>query len=136
MNDKITIAGNEFDVLVATTEQQQSKGLMGVPWPPPVMAFPYSFPGIRSFWMKNTPSPLDIIFCNAGKIIAIYEGEPMSTKSIGPDAPSDLVVEMPKGMTASKGIKIGDPIKLHRSLISVAKQYEAGPLKKFGTKDK
>jgi len=133
MSDKIIIGDNTFDALVATTEQQQAKGLMGVPWPPPVMAFPYNFSGMRTFWMKNTPSPLDIIFCNAGKVVAIYEGEPMSTKSIGASTPCDLVVEMPKGMAGSNGIKIGDPIKLQRSLLSVAKQYESGLLKKFGT---
>jgi uncharacterized membrane protein (UPF0127 family) len=134
MSDKIIIGNNEFEVIVAVTEQQQAKGLMGVPWPPPVMAFPYDFPGTRKFWMKNTVSPLDIIFCNAGKVVAILEGEPMSTKNIGPDCLCDLVVEMPKGMAVGNNIKIGDPIKLRRSLISVAKQYEAGPLKKFGAK--
>ncbi len=133
MNDKIVIGNSEFDVVVADTEQQQAKGLMGIPWPPPIMVFPYNFPGTRKFWMKNTISPLDIIFCNAGKIVAIYEGEPMSTRNIGPDTPCDLVVEMPKGMANNKGIKIGDAIKLHRSLISIAKQYEKGLIKKFGS---
>jgi hypothetical protein len=134
MKNKVILGNNEFEAVLAVTEQEQSKGLMGVPWPPPVMAFPYNNAGIRKFWMHNTPSPLDIIFCCAGKVIAIVAGEPLSTRNVGPDEPCDLVVEMPRGTAQSHGITVGTPVKVTKSIISVAKSIEQGILKKYASK--
>jgi uncharacterized protein len=104
----VSINGMSFPTLVARTEAEQQVGLMHKPWPPPIMCFPYETAGIRRFWMKNTISPLDIIFCNANKVIGIYRGEPLSTSLIGPSEASDLVVELPAGMADRMGLKIGD----------------------------
>ena len=134
MKSKVIIGSAEFDVIVAATEQEQSKGLMGVPWPPPPMAFPYDTAGIRKFWMHNTISPLDIVFCCAGHVIAIMHGEPLSTRNIGPDEPCDLVVELPRGTAGACGIAVGSPVKLAKSIVAVAKSIEQGSLKKYAGK--
>lgn len=69
MNKDIIVLGkNKFETLVARTPLEHLRGLMFKEWPPPIMSFPYSDAGIKKFWMKNTPSPLDIIFCYAGEI--------------------------------------------------------------------
>lgn len=84
--DEIFINGKKFPTKVAITEEEQQKGLMYVSWPPPVMVFPYQKSGQRKFWMKNTISPLDIVFCNDNKIIKIVKGEPLSTMMVGPES--------------------------------------------------
>ena len=106
--DVISIKGQIFPTLVAVTEREQTQGLMFQKWPPPIMTFPYRTAAPRRFWMQNTISPLDIIFCKANRVVGIFQGEPMSTKLIGPDEPSDLVVELPAGTASRLGMEIGD----------------------------
>lgn len=106
-NGYIYISNNIFSTLLAISEREQQIGLMGQVWPPPVMTFVYSSPRVNKFWMKNTPSPLDIIFCSNGEVSQICFGEPHSTSIIGDDKVSDLVIEFPRGTVVSSGIKLG-----------------------------
>jgi len=108
----IFIEENIFPSLLAISEEQQSKGLMYQEWPPPNMSFVYFNPKVNKFWMKNTPSPLDIIFCHGGVISQIHKGEPYSTKSIGNDSLSDLVIELPYGTVKANKIEIGQKVGL------------------------
>lgn len=103
----VYIGDNVFTTFIAISEKDQQHGLMNVNWPPPVMSFVYASPQINKFWMKNTPSPLDIIFCCNGKVLEIYKGEPYSTSIIGSNKYSDLVIELPFGTTINSGIKLG-----------------------------
>jgi len=96
-----------FPSLFAISEREQQKGLMDVKWPPPIMSFVYESPRINKFWMSNTPSPLDILFCYNGKVTQICKGEPYSTSVIGKDQFSDLVIEFPEGIVSSLNIKLG-----------------------------
>ena len=107
----IHLGKHSFQTLVAITPEEHSMGLMHKPWPPPVMVFPYNKAEERKFWMKNTISPLDIVFCRDNKIVDICYGEPMSTKLIGPNEPSDMVIELPFGTVHAHQLKRGDPIK-------------------------
>ena len=108
----IYIHNNVFPTLLAISEDEQTKGLMEQDWPPPVMSFIYTTARINKFWMKNTPSPLDIIFCLKGNIKQICKGEPYSTSAIGDNSFSDLVIELPHGTAASSGIKLGHKVGL------------------------
>lgn len=96
-----------FPALLAISAEEQRMGLMHQPWPPPVMAFVYGSPQINRFWMRNTISPLDIIFCHQNKVSQICQGEPNSLKAIGDFIPSDLVIELPLGTALASNIKIG-----------------------------
>jgi uncharacterized membrane protein (UPF0127 family) len=62
--------------------------------------------------MKNTPSPLDIIFCHNGQVIEICKGEPNSTKIVGGFNFSDLVVELPYGTAKKLDISVGSRVGL------------------------
>lgn len=93
--------------LLAISEMEQQSGLMHQEWPPPVMSFVYAYPRVNKFWMHNTPSPLDIIFCHDGKVSQIHAGEPFSTQMIGDNKFSDLVIELPYGTADKLGIKVG-----------------------------
>lgn len=113
-----------FPTLVAITDEEQERGLMYANWPPPVMSFPFNTEAKRKFWMKNTVSPLDIIFCKAGKIVQICSGEPLSEKFVGPNEPTDLVIELPAGTSSKHAFHPGDNVKLHLSVPTLAKHYE------------
>lgn len=124
MTDVITIRGQQFKTLVAITANEAEEGLMFQSWPPPVMSFPFKKSGVRKFWMKNTLSPLDIVFCNNGKVIGVFAGQPLSLDNIGPEEPCDLVVEFPAGTAQSNNISVGDPVKLSLSIPTLAKKFE------------
>jgi uncharacterized membrane protein (UPF0127 family) len=103
----VFIHNNVFPTLLAISEVEQSHGLMGQQWPPPVMSFIYTEPRINKFWMHNTPSPLDILFCHQGKVSQIHAGQPLSTEMIGDNKFSDLIIELPYGTVDTIGIKVG-----------------------------
>ena len=108
----VHINDNTFTSLLAISEKEQEHGLMYQPWPPPIMSFIYASPKVSRFWMKNTPSPLDIVFSCDGKITQIHKGEPYSTSVIGDHSVSDLIVEFPHGTVKDYSIKIGQSIGL------------------------
>lgn len=124
MGDLIIINGESLPTLIALTEDEQEMGLMYQKWPPPIMSFPFKSSEIRKFWMKNTPSPLDIIFCNSGRIVGIYDGKPYSKDLVGPDLPVDLVIEIPAGMAKKLSVDCGDNVKLKYSIKSLAKKFD------------
>ena len=119
--DKIYVNGKWFNTEVAISEAEQAKGLMFKEWPPPVMVFPYKDATIRKFWMKNTVSPLDIVFCREGKVVEILKGEPFSTKLIGPDCLVDMVVELPAGTSEKLEITKGDDVVFKPTLQTISK---------------
>lgn len=108
----IYIESSIFPTLLAISDVEQERGLMHVSWPPPVMTFVYESPKINKFWMHNTPSPLDIVFCLDGKITQICKGEPFSTEIIGGNKYSDLVIEFPIGTMSALNIKLGHSVGL------------------------
>lgn len=106
----IHISDNVFPTLLAISNEEQSKGLMGQVWPPPIMSFIYTKSAVNKFWMKDTPSPLDIVFCHDGMVTQICKGEPFSTASIGNQSFSDLIIEFPYGIVKSTGIKLNNKV--------------------------
>ena len=113
----VVINDNIFSTLLAVSSEEQARGLMYQEWPPPAMSFLYTRGQINKFWMKSTPSPLDIVFCYKGKVSEICYGEPYSTKIIGSDYYSDLIVELPYGTVKSANIKVGDSVELISSFL-------------------
>ncbi len=108
-------AVHKFDVEVARTPQQQAMGLMFRTelGPEEGMIFPRRNLGVASFWMKNTPLPLDIIFVGAdGKIMNIAANTvPYSLESVTAIGPTSLVLEIPGGRAAELGIGAGDAVE-------------------------
>ncbi|MER8426563.1 DUF192 domain-containing protein [Mesorhizobium sp. M1403] len=111
----VTKAGERsFSVEIADTPAEREAGLMfrrhmadnhG-------MLFVFGAPQDVSFWMKNTPLRLDLIFVGQdGRIRAIKQGEPQSEAIISPDEPVRFVLELKAGTAAKKGIKDGDLLR-------------------------
>jgi uncharacterized membrane protein (UPF0127 family) len=72
----------------------------------------------RSFWMKNTEIPLDIIFVNADSMIihVSKNNRPYSLKSIPSFEYAQYVVEVNAGFCKKYSIKTGGYIKIkHKS---------------------
>jgi len=93
-----------FDVYLATSREQQIRGLMHVRQMPGFtgMLFGYSTPNMRSMWMKNTYISLDILFIRNDGTISNIEAntEPLSLKSISSTEPVSYVLELNAGVTA------------------------------------
>ncbi|MDP5102690.1 MAG: DUF192 domain-containing protein [Erythrobacter sp.] len=103
-----------FKVELAASPEAQSKGLMfrtelgdneG-------MLFPSAAPEPRSFWMKNTPLSLDIIFVGAdGKISNIAANTvPYSLDSVSSSGFAIAVLELRAGRAKELGIVPGDRV--------------------------
>lgn len=119
---KVTIATNEgreltFQVEIADTPAKRELGLQyrrdlaldrG-------MIFLFPTESKHSFWMKNTPIPLDMIFIGSDrKIVGIVEqAVPFSTDSRSVPAASQFVLEINGGLTRRYGIKAGDFVRFH-----------------------
>lgn len=98
----------KFDVYLATTPEQQRRGLMHVRRLPGFtgMLFVYGSDDIRSMWMKNTYIPLDILFIRSdGSVESIARmTEPLSLRSIASGEPVRYVLELTGGVADELGI--------------------------------
>lgn len=103
-----------FRVELADTPEAQARGLMfrtelgdneG-------MIFPSAVPEPRSFWMKNTPLSLDIIFIGPdGRIANIAANTtPYSLESVRSDGLASAVLELRAGRAKELGIVPGDKV--------------------------
>ena len=119
---QITIAtegGREltFQVEVADTPAKRELGLQYRRDLPPDRGMIFLFPAEseHSFWMKNTPIPLDMIFISKDlKIVGIVEqAVPFSTDSRSVSAASQFVLEINGGLSKRHGIKAGDSVRFH-----------------------
>lgn len=107
----------ELKVEVADSEGERERGLMerkevkageG-------MWFVFEDEAPRSFWMKNTLVPLDIIFFdNQKKVVSIVDNmEPCKVAECpgyASDIPAMFALEVPAGFAAENGLKLGDTV--------------------------
>lgn len=109
-------AGGErsFTIEVADTDLKRSAGLMFRTAMADGHGMLFVFEQTRhlSFWMKNTPMPLDLIFIGEdGRVIATLPGEPFSTAPISPRVPARFVLELKAGTAQKTGIADGDRMR-------------------------
>ena len=80
------------------------------------MLFLWKTEDFRSFWMKNTSIPLDIIFLNkAYKIVDIsYDAKPFSLKSISSKKKAKYVLELNKGIFDTYKLGLKDKIIINK----------------------
>jgi uncharacterized protein len=115
---KATLKDQVIQLEVAQTPAQQEMGLMNRP---PLaddrgMLFPFDPPRQLVFWMKNTPSPLDMVFLLNGEVKAIAADAAPCTADPCPTYSSDAVVnqviELRSGRAAELGLKVGDRVTI------------------------
>jgi hypothetical protein len=106
---------HDFMVEMAITPQQQTVGLMFRPAVPPEsgMLFDWGIPHDSQMWMRNTISPLDMVFINAdGTIRSIAENTvPESLAVIDSRGPVRATLELQAGITAKLNIRVGDKVE-------------------------
>lgn len=102
----IKIGNKEYEVLVAETEEEKTKGLQDVEEldDDEGMLFVYNEPQQVVFWMQDTTIPLDIIFINDDfGVISVQKGVPLS---------EDLLIEdnvlYVLEVSQNSGIQVGD----------------------------
>ena len=80
------------------------------------MLFIWNTEDFRSFWMKNTSIPLDIIFINKTyEIVDIfYNAKPFSLKSILSKKKAKYVLELNKGVYESHKFDLKDKIIINK----------------------
>ena len=102
------LACYRFDIYVAQTEAQRSRGLMFVRNLPATtgMLFVYAGDRVASMWMKNTFIPLDMIFARYDGTVSsvIANTEPQTLKSQSAIEPVAFVLELNAGTAARLGI--------------------------------
>lgn len=110
--------GETFELEVAQTREQQSLGLMFRSALPDNrgMLFPFAVPRRTSFWMKDVPVALDMVFLRSGKVVAIAPSaapcptEPCPTYGPSDNQLVDQVIELRSGRAAEIGLQPGDTV--------------------------
>ena len=103
-------------VELALTREEQQRGLMfrtelaeGAG-----MLFVFDGDEERTFWMSNTPIPLDILYIRGDATIVSIAARttPYSEKTIPSRGPARYVLEVPGGWAERHGVKAGDRLTL------------------------
>lgn len=106
-------AGGEarFTIEIADDEGERAQGLMGRRdlSNGAGMLFIYDSPRPVSFWMRNTPLPLDMIFIDqTGTVVSVHENaQPFDETPIPSGAPVLMVLEIRGGLARRIGISAG-----------------------------
>jgi len=113
----VEIGGQRFSVEIADTRQKQNLGLMYRNEMPADHGMLFIFPNEapRSFWMKNTRIPLDIMYFNKDlNMVSASLNTPPCRVSRCPAYPSTepamYVLELNAGTAEKLGIGPGDPM--------------------------
>lgn len=107
----LTVGDKALRVQVVVTQDEQQRGLMGRRdlGPDDGMVFVYPMPQQMSFWMRNTPTPLDIGFFKEdgtlGEIYAMHPFDETPVRSAGADY--TMALEVNQGWFAKQGLKPG-----------------------------
>lgn len=102
-------------VAVADDQEKRNQGLMDVNDLPSDAGMLFIFPEEEplSFYMANTPLPLDIMFVNSDSVIVRihHNTAPFNSKQLLSDAPAKYVVETNGGYAVSNDIREGYKIR-------------------------
>ena len=114
----VTTSGrHDFKVEIADEEAERQQGLMYREPLPADRGMLFQWPGEpareQAFWMRNTPSSLDILYLAPdGRIISIApHATPMSESLIPSNGRANGVLELRAGRTEEIGARVGDRIE-------------------------
>ncbi|WP_111685421.1 DUF192 domain-containing protein [Winogradskyella tangerina] len=102
----IEIADNEYETqtgLMYRTELGTTQGML------------FIFPDVqmRSFYMKNTKIPLDIIYLDGNRTIVSFQknAKPFDESSLPSEAPAQYVLEINAGLSDKWQLEVGDQME-------------------------
>jgi uncharacterized membrane protein (UPF0127 family) len=106
---------HDFTVEMALSLAQQEVGLMFRPTVPADggMLFDWGAPRVSNMWMRNTVSPLDMVFINADGTIRRIEEDtvPESLAVIPSGGPVRATLELAAGAAKRLGLRPGDKVE-------------------------
>jgi uncharacterized membrane protein (UPF0127 family) len=117
----VELSGRRFGIEIADTEALRERGLMFRDSMPADHGMLFLFDDLaeRTFWMKNTHIPLDILYFDQNyKLVSVQQrvppcrSEPCVVYPSG--APAQYVLELNAGMADKLGVKPGDSLKVNR----------------------
>ena len=111
----LLLAGKQFTVEIAATQEARAQGLMFRESLPEDagMLFVFDRDGQQSFWMENTLIPLSIAYIShTGEIREIYDLAPRSRRSVQSIHAVRYALEVNQGTFEKLGIKPGYIIAL------------------------
>ncbi|HAT65617.1 MAG TPA: hypothetical protein DCS66_13635 [Flavobacteriaceae bacterium] len=106
---EIEISETEYETqtgLMYRKSMEQNRGML----------FIFAREARKSFYMKNTEFPLDIIYVNSDlKVVNIQKNtKPFDESSIPSQAPAKYALEVNAGLSDQWGLEVGDIISFHR----------------------
>jgi uncharacterized membrane protein (UPF0127 family) len=105
-------------VEIAETADTRARGLMGRALPDDMggMLFVFDAAEVQTFWMRNTPGSLDMIFVDAaGRVLNVAAATtPMSDQTYASSGAARYVVEARAGFAERFGIRRGDAMRWRR----------------------
>lgn len=108
---QMRIGDRTFTLEIADTPETQAYGLMNRKSLPPDRGMIFVFPDEkrRSFWMRNTLIPLDILYLNeAGRVMSIAQLKAMDENGVPSAGAAKYAIELNKGMAEEVGVEVGD----------------------------
>jgi uncharacterized protein len=117
----VELKGHRYTIEIADDDASRAHGLMDRTHMDADhgMLFTFDNDMMRSFWMKNTKIPLDMLFFDGDmKLVSVQHdvppclSDPCRPYSSG--APARYVLELNAGESAKIGLTPGDPIAIHR----------------------
>lgn len=113
----VTINDNTFRAWLAISSDQTQEGLMYVSQDRIAddqgMLFVFDRDDFRSFWMKNTITPLDIAFIRSdGAIVKIHTMPRLTLQTFPSLTPARFAFEVKAGTFAQLGIREGDRVDI------------------------
>lgn len=132
----IGVGGHVASLQVAVLDAEQQRGLMQRPdlAGNEGMIFVDTMPHQLTFWMKNTPEPLDLGYLTPDGVIAeTYDLLPLDERVVASHSDQlQFGLEMPKGWFAANGVHVGSRIDL-AALVAALRERGFEPAK-FGLK--
>ncbi|MBZ0223570.1 MAG: DUF192 domain-containing protein [Dokdonella sp.] len=117
----VELGGQHFSVEIADTDAAREHGLMDRTQMPADhgMLFIFDDDAPRSFWMKNTRIPLDMLFFDAERrLVSVQHNVPPCTADPCPPyssgAPARYVLELNGGKARALGVSPGDVLTIQR----------------------
>ena len=109
----------KYDIEIADNDYETQTGLMNRKSMKDNNAMLFVFPNMqtRSFYMKNTLIPLDIIYLdNNNTIVSIQENaKPLDETSLPSGSPAQYVLEINGGLSQQLNIEVGDKMMFTKS---------------------
>ena len=109
----VPIGRETFTLEVADDDAERERGLMYRREMAADRGMLFVFPDsdFRSFWMKNTRIPLDILYLDAtGQVVSVRQMVPHDESGVPSGARAKFAVELNRGAAGRAGVRVGDRV--------------------------